>query len=124
MTIQTKQSVRGLSFAGLEVSDLTRSKTFYETVLGFAAAPAERPDAVIMKTADGLGAFALKKTSGEGPRPSSSVALWFRCDDVDALAERVEQAGAEIVMPPQPGPFGRMTTIVEPDGHALTFHNA
>lgn len=124
MHLQSKQSVAGLSFVGLEVSDLNRSKTFYEDILGFVSVPAQRPDAVIMKTDDGLGAFALKAPSEAGPKPTSSIALWFCCDDIDALAERAQQVGAEVVIPPQMGPFGRMTAIADPDGHTLTFHNA
>ncbi|HDZ81711.1 MAG TPA: VOC family protein [Roseobacter sp.] len=122
--IQAKQHIMGLTFAGLEVNDLEVSKTFYRDVLGFSEAPAVRPDAVIMKTADGLGSFALKQPSGDGPKSATAVALWFACDDVDALADRARKAGAPVPLAPQNGPFGKMTVVVDPNGHSLTFHNA
>ncbi|MEO9820944.1 MAG: VOC family protein [Paracoccaceae bacterium] len=123
-TTQSKQHISGLSFVGLEVNDLDVSKRFYQDVLGFVPSPAKRPDAVIMKTADGLGAFALKQPTGGAPKSASAVALWFACDDVVALASRAEAAGAPVALAPQDGPFGKMTVIVDPNGHALTFHNA
>lgn len=121
---QTAQHITGLTFAGLEVNDLAASKRFYQDVLGFSVGPTARPDAVIMKTENGLGAFALKQPSDEGRKSAAAVALWFACDDVDALATRARDAGAPVALAPQDGPFGKMTVIVDPNGHALTFHNA
>jgi predicted enzyme related to lactoylglutathione lyase len=116
-----------LSFAALEVRDLQASKSFYENVLGFEASPAMRPDAVIMKTDENGASFAIKRITpaSEGAtRLGAGVAIWFRCLNVDDLEARVNEAGGTVILAAQEGPFGRMVVVLDPDGHALTFHNA
>lgn len=42
--------------------------------------------------------------------------------DVSAVADSVEESGAEIVDPLSPGEFGPEFTVRDPDGYLLTFH--
>lgn len=116
-----------LSFAALEVNDLNASKDFYENVLGFEAAPATRPDAVIMRMDDSGASFAIKNKTpmSEGvSKLGAGVAIWFRCPDVDELEARVKDSAGKVALPAQQGPFGRMLVVNDIDGHTLTFHNA
>ena len=116
-----------LSFAALEVNDLEASKDFYEKVLGFEAALATRPDAVIMKMDDDGASFAIKNrtpTTEGAQRLGAGVAIWFRCPNVDELEARVKESDGSVVLPAQEGPFGRMLVVNDIDGHTLTFHNA
>jgi predicted enzyme related to lactoylglutathione lyase len=50
------------------------------------------------------------------------VALWFGCDDADALHEELKAAGIAIAFPPKDGPFGRYFAFRDPFGYTITVH--
>lgn len=103
----------------LHVSDLDRSLTFYEEVLGFRVA---------WRTSDGmLGAVAsgeiemmlLLTWQNAGPPPVQSAYVYV--EDPDALCAEYTEAGAAIVESVASRPNGmRDFTFVDPDGHRFT----
>ncbi len=52
------------------------------------------------------------------------AAIWFACDDADALHERLKAEGVGVLSPPKPGPFGRHFAFRDPFGHAVTAQTA
>lgn len=113
-----------LDFVSIQVRNLQASRTFYTETLGFAPVSEERPGVVVFQTQAGA-AFAIREPQIDLDAVSHlgwGVSLWFAHPDVEALHERVTQQGMPIVRPPQDGPFGRMFTLSDPDGYALTFH--
>ena len=113
-----------LDFVSVQVRDLQASRTFYAETLGFAPASQGRPDAVVFQTQSGA-IFAIRTLLVAQDAASllgGGVGLWFAHAEVEALHERVTHQGAHVVRPPQDGPFGRMFTVSDPDGYALTFH--
>lgn len=113
-----------LDFASVQVRDLGASQKFYTQVLGFALAPLERPGAVVFEDEQGA-IFAIRE-----PFPHTDVSkdlglgvgLWFAVEDADATHTRIVAAGGHVLSLPQPGPFGRMFVVRDPDGYQLTFH--
>lgn len=120
-------AVTGPDFLALQVRDLERSASFYETHLGLRPLPASPPGAVVFATTPA--SFAVREPlpgvdlDAASPRPGIGVALWLHADDAQALHDALAAAGVPIPVAPTDGPFGRMFTFTDPDGYAVTIHD-
>jgi predicted enzyme related to lactoylglutathione lyase len=120
-------AVTGPDFVALQVRDLDRSATFYESRLGLRRLPASPPGAVVFDTKPVP--FAVREPlpgtdlEGASPRPGVGVSLWLLADNAQELHDQLAAADVPIVTAPMDGPFGRMFTFVDPDGYALTVHD-
>lgn len=120
--------VTGPDFVALQVRDLERAATFYERHLGLRRMPAGPPGAVVFDTAPVP--FAVREPlpgvdlDAAVPRPGLGVALWLHADDAQALSDSLRAAGVPVEGPPFDGPFGRTFTYTDPDGYAITIHDA
>jgi predicted enzyme related to lactoylglutathione lyase len=120
-------TVTGPDFVALQVRDLERSATFYETHLGLRRAPISPPHAVVFATTPVP--FAVREPlpgtdlDAAHPRPGTGVALWLHADDAQVLHDALLTAGVPITAAPVDGPFGRTFTFTDPDGYALTVHD-
>lgn len=120
-------AVHGPDFIALQVRDLDAAAAFYEQRLGLTLDPAGPPHAVVYATRPI--AFALRE-----PLPGTDLAavshrgagvvLWLAADDAEGLHADLVAAGVEIVAPPADSPFGRMFTFRDPEGYAITIHDA
>lgn len=122
----TTPTVTGPSFLALQVRDVEVSASFYETRLGLTRAPASPPGAVVFATSPV--AFAVRTPSpgtdlDSGPA-GLGVALWMASTDTSGVHDRLTAAGVEIVAPPFRGPFGLTFVFRDPDGYAVTIHDA
>ena len=119
-------TVTGPDFIALQVSDLQRAASFYETHLGLRRLPASPPGAVVFETAPA--SFAVREPlpgvdlAAASPRPGYGVALWLSADDPQELHDSLAAADVPIVGAPFDGPFGRTFTFADPDGYAVTIH--
>ena len=120
-------AVTGPDFLALQVRDLDRSATFYESRLGLRRLAASPPGAVVFDTKpipfavrEPLPGIDLEAAS---PRPGVGVSLWLLADTAQELHDQLVAAGVPIVSAPMDGPFGRMFTFLDPDGYALTVHD-
>ncbi len=117
--------VFGPDFVALQVRDLESSARFYEESLGLERAPRVSPDAVVFAT--GSVPFAVRRPLVDldaVERVGWGVALWMGCDDAQALYGSLKEAGVRIAQEPFDGPFGRTFTFLDPDGYAVTVHDA
>jgi predicted enzyme related to lactoylglutathione lyase len=115
--------VVGPGFLSITVNDVHRSAAFYEEYLGARRDPFDFGDAAIAFL--GWPAFSLSaaRPGQPGPNPEgTSIALWWRSADAQALYERVKQAGVPIIREPVDGPFGRQFTMADPDGYRVTVY--
>jgi catechol 2,3-dioxygenase-like lactoylglutathione lyase family enzyme len=107
-------SVAGPDFVALQVRNLEEAAHFYESRLGLHRAVVSPPGAVVFDTTPI--AFAVRE-----PLPGV---------DLDAPAARpglgvaLEAAGVRILVAPFDSPFGRTFTFSDPDGYAVTVHDA
>jgi predicted enzyme related to lactoylglutathione lyase len=53
---------------------------------------------------------------------TTSMQLWWRASDAQALDERVRDDGVPILVEPFDGPFGRTFSIADPDGYRITIY--
>jgi len=119
-------TVTGPDFIALQVRDLERSATFYETRLGLRRSPAAPPHAVVFDTTPT--SFAVREPLpgvdlDAVAQPGLGVALWLHADDAQALHDALTGAGVPILAPPTDGAFGRTFTFADPDGYAVTIHD-
>ena len=120
-------SVTGPDFLALQVRDLEKAAEFYEQQLGLTRAPAGPPGAVVFATSPIP--FAVREPLPDVDldsveRPGTGVALWFHCDDAQSLHDGLVESGVEILRAPAPGPFGVSFTFIDPEGYAVTMHDA
>ena len=111
----------------LQVRDLERSASFYETHLGLRRVPTSPPGAVLFATEPV--AFAVREPlpgvdlDAASPRPGTGVALWQHADDAEALRDALSAADVPIPGAPVDGPFGRTSSFSDPDGNVITIHD-
>jgi predicted enzyme related to lactoylglutathione lyase len=119
-------TVTGPDFVALQVRDLEQAASFYERQLGLRRAPASPPGAVVFATEPIP--FAVREplpgTDLDAGRPGLGVALWLRADDAQALHDRLAGKGVPILTEPFDSPFGRAFVLRDPDGYAVTIHDA
>jgi predicted enzyme related to lactoylglutathione lyase len=113
----------GPDFIGIQTEDLDAARTFYTEVVGLKAAPHSPPGAVVFDTKPisfavrtPLVELKAKDNLGEG------IAIWFGCDDADALHDHLVKNGTAIVFAPKDGPFGRYFAFRDPFGYTITPH--
>jgi predicted enzyme related to lactoylglutathione lyase len=120
---EDKPKVMGPGFISITVSDVARSAEFYERQLGAVRDPYDfGPNAVAFL---GWPAFAVSAPRPDRPPPSpgtTSIALWWRAANAQALYERMKEARVRIVRDPYDGPFGRTFTVADPDGYPVTIY--
>jgi catechol 2,3-dioxygenase-like lactoylglutathione lyase family enzyme len=106
------------------VSDLDRSRAFYEHVLGI-----EADDTVPSRLYLHCGGFivalidsATEAHGGREPWHPLPDNLYLAADDLDATFSRAAEAGARITSPIEERPWGeRSFYCTDPDGHPLCF---
>ena len=113
----------GPDFIGIQVKDLDAAKTFYSEIVGLKSAAHSPPGAVVFDTRPIP--FAVRtpvidlEQAGE---LGCGIALWFGCDDADALHDHLVEQGTPIAFAPKDGPFGRYFAFIDPFGYTITPH--
>jgi predicted enzyme related to lactoylglutathione lyase len=113
----------GPDFIGLQIEDLDAARTFYTDVVGLKPAERSPPGAVVFDTKPIP--FAVRKPLAERKGTDGlgeGIALWFGCDDADALHAHLLAHGTDIVFAPKDGPFGRYFAFRDPFGYTITPH--
>lgn len=115
--------VVGPGFIAITVSDVARSADFYEKHLGAVRDPYNfGPTSVALL---GWPAFAVSAPRPGQPPASpdgTSIALWWRASDAQALHDRLKSAGVRILREPFDGPFGRTFVLADPDNYRITIY--
>jgi predicted enzyme related to lactoylglutathione lyase len=120
-------NIAGPDFIALQVRDLERAASFYESRLGLRRADVSPPGAVVFATSPIP--FALRQPlpgvdlDAPGARPGLGVALWLLADDAQALHDALAGAEIRILVAPFDSPFGRTFTFADLDGYAVTVHD-
>ena len=109
--------ITGLAFVLYPVTDMSRSRAFYEQTLGLQADEAFGPKWI--EYAAGPSTFAI--TDGiPFTHPASSAA--FEVDDLDAELASLKAAGVPIQGDVNDFGACRMALISDPDGNTLCIH--
>lgn len=113
----------GPDFIGIQAEDLEAARKFYTEVVGLKVAANSPPGAVVFDTQPVP--FAVRTPLvdlGDKHKLGWGVAIWFGCDDADALHDHLVEQGTLIVFAPKDGPFGRYFAFQDPFGYTITPH--
>ena len=113
----------GPDFIGIQVADIEAARAFYTEVVGMKVAAHSPPGAIVFDTKPIP--FAVRPPLvdlGDIDRLGCGVAIWFGCDDADALHDHLTGQGTPIVFMPKDGPFGRYFAFRDPFGYTITPH--
>ena len=105
----------GPDFVSIQVEDLDAARTFYSEVLGLPLAPGGPPGAVVFDAKPVP--FAVRKPLGDlgtTDKLGWGVAIWFGCDDADALHDDLAGRGVPIVFRPKDGPVRPLLLVPRP----------
>lgn len=107
------------------VEDIARSREFYEKVLGQTVKFDFGEDVqFIGDFSIHLRAHFQSLLGGEGAYPVTRKANWgefyFETDEIEAIEQRLHEAGMEFIHPVREQPWGeRVLRVYDPDGHIL-----
>ncbi|MGF7160321.1 putative enzyme related to lactoylglutathione lyase [Rhodoligotrophos appendicifer] len=113
----------GPDFIGIQVADLDAARRFYTEVVGLTATPNGPPGAVVFDTRPIPFAVRTPVVDLDAvEKLGHGIAIWFGCDDADALHGHLASRDVPIVFPPKDGPFGRYFAFEDPFGYTITAH--
>ena len=111
-------------FISIAVTDIGKSAAFYEDFLGGVRDSFDfGPDSAVFVGWPTYALSSARRPGAPGPSPdTTSIQLWWRASDAQALYERAAAGGVPIVREPFDGPFGRTFTMADPDGYKVTVY--
>ncbi len=115
----------GPDFIGIQARDLDAARAFYTEVVGLSTVPGGPPDAVVFDTKPIPFAVRAPLVDLDAvDQLGHGIAIWFACDDADAMHAHLLQKKVPIVFAPKDGPFGRYFAFRDPFGYTITAHTA
>ena len=111
-------------FISIAVTDAERSAAFYERYLGAKRDTFDfGAEAIAFVGWPAFAVNSMRPPGQPGPSPeTTSIQLWWRASDAQALYEIVAADGVPILREPFDGPFGRTFTMADPDGYRVTVY--
>jgi predicted enzyme related to lactoylglutathione lyase len=115
-----------IAFVGYSVTDMKRSKAFYEGVLGlkksrgFGTLNGEEQ---WVEYDIGAGCLALIAGGGDDWPPSPvGTAAAFEVDDFDGYVKKLREAGIKFIWEPTESPICWMIVVADPDSNRVVIH--
>ncbi len=111
-------------FISIAVSEVGRSAKFYESYLGAIRDTFDfGPQSAVYVGWPALALSGARRPGQPAPSPeTTSIALWWRASNAQALYERVRADGVPVLVEPYDGPFGRTFVMADPDGYRITIY--
>lgn len=111
-------------FISIAVTDVARSAEFYERYLGGVRDTFDfGPDSAVFVGWPTVALAGARRPGQPGPSPdTTSIQLWWRASDAQALHDQAVEGGVSILVEPFDGPFGRTFTMADPDGYRVTIY--
>lgn len=114
-----------LALVTIHVKDIDRSRAFYQDVLGIPAGEFT-PEAKWAEFDLGSVKLGLHQDANEpGHRaPGGTTGFYLAVPQLDDFVAQAERRGARIADKPQDYPYGRVGSLLDPDGNELMFMQA
>ena len=109
-----------IAFVGAPVTDMKRSRAFYEGVLGLKPT-SESPAGNWVEYDIGAATFGLGAYPGWTPSPQGTVVA-FEVDDLDGEMARLKAQGVVIAFDVMDTPGCRLALVCDPDGNKIMIH--
>lgn len=116
--------VKDIAFTGYPVTDMVRSRAFYEGVLGLKASMAEfDPEKGLQWTEYDIGSGTLALACVRDWNPSTDGAtVALEVADIDAAIAHLEQQGVRFCLSKRESPVCHFCTILDPDDNQIMIH--
>jgi catechol 2,3-dioxygenase-like lactoylglutathione lyase family enzyme len=113
-----------MNWAVIFVQDVSATVAFYRDLLGLIPIK-EGPGSTRLGTGDGTGWLSIHGlTDNEQPPWNDGVMLHFETDELDAVCERLDQAGVTFWQKPRMMPWGwRHAYVYDPGGHVVSLYD-
>jgi predicted enzyme related to lactoylglutathione lyase len=109
-------------FISIAVTDAQRSAA-YEEYLGAVRDTFDFGPGAVSFVGWPTFAVSSARPGQPGPTPeTTSIQLWWRASDAQALYEKAVADGVPILVEPFDGPFGRTFAMADPDGYRITIY--
>ncbi|HRE83401.1 MAG TPA: VOC family protein [Opitutaceae bacterium] len=115
-----------IAFTGYPVTDMQRSRDFYEKTLGLSVSRkwGQDDDPQWVEYDIGSGCLALITGAGDKwPPANAGPAVALEVDDFDGFMTKLRTAGTKFLWEPQDSPMCRMAIILDPDENRLALHH-
>src|SRR5438552_2639431 len=114
--------INAIAFTAYSVSDMARSRQFYENILGLN--PAESTGDFWQEYNLGNGTFGIGVTPDGAPDyyKSRGTSICFEVTDLEAALEKMRQHQVHILSEIKTFPACRMFVITDPDNNVITLH--
>jgi predicted enzyme related to lactoylglutathione lyase len=109
-----------IAFVGVPVTDIKRSRLFYEETLGLKTT-SEMGGGSWIEYDIGAATFAIGAYPDWKPSADGTMVA-FEVDDLDAEMARLKSRGVKIVMDTYDTPVCRFAMISDPDGNKIIIH--
>ena len=111
-------------FISIAVTDVKKSAAFYEEYLGGVRDSVDfGPESAVFVGWPTYALSSARRPGAPGPSPdTTSIQVWWRASDAQALHDRAAAGGVRILREPFDGPFGRTFTMADPDGYPVTVY--
>ena len=116
----------------IPVNDLSRAKTFYETILDIKMtirADGENEGAFfpykpnVIQATSGRVTGVLSKSDRNTPSINGTVVYINASPDIQTVLERVEKAGGKLLSPKMQIPAGYIALIIDSEGNKVGLHS-
>ena len=112
--------IKSIAFTAYPVSDVARSRRFYEDILGLKVSLNFQEAWVEYDIADGT--FAISNMM-EGSIPGAKGAgIAFEVDDINAEVKRMKDKKIPFLLELMETPVCHMAVIADPDGNGICLH--
>ena len=110
-------------FFSYPVTDMTRSRAFYEGVLGLGAPEVfENEGGNWVEYSIGSGTLAITDMAPDWKPAQGGGSVGIEVEDFDVALTQFEEKGVPVVVPPMESPVCRFMVIADPDGSPITIH--
>ena len=115
--------IQSIAFTSYPITDLARSRAFYEGVLGLKWENGFERDGMGFAEYEVGGGFFSILNGVPGLKPSDhGPAVAFEVEDFDAAIANLREKGIEFAMEPFPTPVCQMALIFDPDRNQIIIH--
>lgn len=125
------KEVNIITWFEIPVSDIDRAQTFYQTILdiemvkradGSDEAVFFPYDPNVVQATSGRVTGVLSKSEGNTPSASGTMVYINASPSIQAVLNRVEQAGGKIIAPKIQIPAGFIAIIIDSEGNSVGLH--
>ncbi len=116
--------ITAFAYTAYSVTDLARSRAFYEQQLGLKPATVwEENGKGWLEYEIGEGCFAICNSFTDGWKPSSEGGMMvFEVSDLTAAAAELKAAGVKFKFEPMEFPPCHLAVVFDPDGNQIGLH--